>query len=155
MPGVFRDLRSMHGMYFIEYSSYRISYIFLCYGLTEAVFCVCCCREEKLKARGLDPKEISEAAGDDTSPKIIDRLLSENKQQANLPKPSRTSNKLVDDNDLPPSTPAASPLNVPTVTHTSKGGGAHQLHDERNKNITTRVSAFIIVQKSRQSPCKS
>ena len=108
-----------------------------------------------MKARGLDPKEISEAAGDDTSPKIIDRLLSENKQQANLPIPSRTSNKLVDDNDLSPSTPAASPLNIPTVTHTSKGGGAHQLHDERNKNITTRVSAFIIVQKSRQSPCKS
>ena len=102
--------------------------------------------------------EISEAAGDDTSPKIIDRLLTENKQQAMKPKPSndsRTSNKLVDDNDLPPSTPAASPLNVPTVTHTSKGGWAHQLHDERNKNITTRVSAFIIVQKSRQSPCKS
>ena len=106
-----------------------------------------------MKARGLDPKEISEAAGNDTSPKIIDRLLSENKQQAMKPKPSndsRTSN-----NDLPPSTPAASPLNVPTVTHTSKGGGAHQLHDERNKNITTRVSGFIIVQKSRQSPCKS
>ncbi len=110
-----------------------------------------------MKARGLDPKEISEAAGDDTSPKIIDRLLSENKQQAMKPKPSndsRTSNKLVDDNDLPLSTPAASPLNVPTVTHTSKGGVAHQLHDERNKNIN-RVSAFIIVQKSRQSPCKS
>ncbi len=101
-----------------------------------------------MKARGLDPKEISEAAGDDTSPKIIDRLLSENKQQAMKPKPSndsRTSNKLVDDNDLPPSTPAASPLNVPTVTHTSEGGGAQQLHDERNKNITTGVSAFIIV----------
>ena len=104
-----------------------------------------------MKARGLDPKEISEAAGNDTS-------LSENKRQAMKPKPSndsRTSNKLVDDNDLPPSTPAASTLNVPTVTHTSKGGGAHQLHDERNKNITTRVSGFIIVQKSRQSPCKS
>ncbi len=98
-----------------------------------------------MKARGLDPKEISEAAGGDTSPKIIDRLLSENKQQANLPKPSRTSNKLVDDNDLSPSTLAASPLNIPTVTHTSKGGGAQQLHDERKKNITTGVSAFIIV----------
>ena len=104
-----------------------------------------------MKARGLDPKEISEAAGDNISPKIINHLLSENKLQAMKPKPSndsRTSNKLVDDNDLPPSTPAASPLNVPTVTHTSKGGGAHQLHDERNKNITTRVSGLLLFRRA-------
>ncbi len=110
-----------------------------------------------MKARGLDPKEISEAAGDDTSPKIIAHLLSENKQQVMKPKPSndsRTSNKLVDDNDLPPSTPAASPLNVPTVTHTSKGGGAHQLHDEKNKNITTRVSALLLFRRAVNLPVK-
>ncbi len=104
-----------------------------------------------MKARGLDPKEISEAAGDNISPKIINHLLSENKLQAMKPKPSndsRTSNKLVDDNDLPPSTPTASPLNVPTVTHTSKGGGAHQLHDERNKNITTRVSGLLLFRRA-------
>ncbi len=92
-----------------------------------------------MKARGLDPKEISEGAGGDTSPKSIDRLLTENKQQAIKPKHFGTSNKLVDNNDLLPSTPAASPLNVSIVTHASKGGGIQQLYDERN----TRVSAFL------------
>ena len=97
-----------------------------------------------MKARGLDPKEISEAAGDDTSPKIIDRLLSENKQQAMKPKPSNDSeiysNTLVDNDDLLPSTPAIS-----IVTHASQGGGVQQLYDERNTNITTRVSAVTCV----------
>ncbi len=52
-----------------------------------------------MKAPGLDPKEISEAAGDDTHPKSKDRLLSENKQQTIKPKDSGISNKLVYNND--------------------------------------------------------
>ncbi len=96
-----------------------------------------------MKTRGLDPKEISEAAGDDAPPKSIDRPLSENKHQAIKPKSSKhsiSSNKLVYDSDLHPSSPAAPSLNVPIVTHASKGGGVQQLYDERNTSITTRVS---------------
>ncbi len=98
-----------------------------------------------MKARGLDPKEVSdakeinEAAGDDAHLKSIDHLLSENKQQT---KDSGTSNKLVYNNDHSPSTPVAPSLNVPTVAHTSKGGGHQQLYDERNTSITTGVSVF-------------
>ncbi len=98
-----------------------------------------------MKARGLDPKEvsdakeISEAAGDDTHPKSKDHLLSENKQKT---KDSGTSNKLVYNNDHSPSTPIAPSLNVPIVAHASKGGGIQQLYDERNTSITTGVSAF-------------
>ncbi len=96
-----------------------------------------------MKAPGLDPKEINEAAGNDASPKSIDRLLSENKQQAikKSSKDSGTSNKLVYDNDKPPSTPVAPSLNIPIVTHTSKEGGIQQ---QRNTSIVTGVSAIII-----------
>ncbi len=102
-----------------------------------------------MKARGLDPKEISdakeisEAAGDDTHPKSKDRLLGENKQETIKPKDSGTSNnKLVHNNDHSPSTPIAPSLNVPIVAHASKGGGGQQLYDDRNTSITTGVSAF-------------
>ncbi|XP_064393637.1 DNA topoisomerase 2-binding protein 1-A-like isoform X3 [Halichondria panicea] len=96
-------------------------------------------RGDKLKTRGL---EISEAVGDDAPPKSIDCPLSENKHQVLKPQSSKdsiSSNKLVCDNDLPPSTPAAPSLNVPIVTHASKGGGVQQLYDERNTSITTRT----------------
>ncbi len=95
-----------------------------------------------MKAPGLDPKEISEAAGDDASPKSIDRLLSENKQQAikKYSKDSGTSNKLVYDNDNPPSTPVAPLLNIPIVSHTSKVGEVQQ---QRNTSIVTGVSAIV------------
>ncbi len=95
-----------------------------------------------MKARGLDPKEISEAAGDDAHPKSVDRLLSENKQQTIKPKDSGTSNQLVYNNDHSPSTPIAPSLNVPIVAHASKGGGRQQHYDERNTSITTGVSVF-------------
>ncbi len=92
-----------------------------------------------MKARGLDPKKISEAAG---HPKSIHRLLSENKQQTIKPKDSGTSNKLVYNNDHSPSTPVAPSLNVPIVAHASRGGGGQQLYDEKNTSNTTGVSAF-------------
>ncbi len=95
-----------------------------------------------MKARGLDPKEISEAAGDDTHPKSKHRLLSENKQQTITPKDSGISNKLVYNNDHSPSTPIAPSLNVPIVAHASRGGGRQHHHDERNASITTGVSVF-------------
>ncbi len=99
-----------------------------------------------MKARGLDPKEISdakeisEAAGDDAHPKSKDRLLSENKQQTI--KDSGTSNKLGYNNDHFPSTPVAPSLNVPIVAHASRGVGRQHHYDERNTSITTGVSDF-------------
>ncbi len=108
-----------------------------------------------MKTRGL---EISEAVGDDAPPKSIDCPLSENKHQVLKPQSSKdsiSSNKLVCDNDLPPSTPAAPSLNVPIVTHASKGGGVQQLYDERNTSITTRVSECLcnLIEPSGSSSC--
>ncbi len=89
-----------------------------------------------MKARGLVPKEADE---DDLPPKSKGHSLSESKQPAIKP---GTGNKLVNDNDLPPSTLTAPSLSVPIITHASKGGSVQQLYDERN----TRVSASIIIQ---------
>ncbi len=117
----------------------------------QKLLCVCCCRGDKLKARGLDPKEasdakeINEAAGDDAHLKSIDHLLSENKQQT---KDSGTSNN---NNDHSPSTPVAPSLNVPIVAHANKGRGRQQHYDERNTSITTGVSAFSRAVTSRLS----